>query len=416
MVGKAEMKKVARRFLLWNLQVAARPTLRYRAASPDLSKPPKKLLLVRPDHLGDVLWITPALAYLRRTLPNTEITALVGSWGADSLLNNPHVDRVQRCEFPGFSRQPKGNFFDPYLYALEQSRVLRAQGYDAAINLRYDFWWGAFLLYLADIPVRVGYNWPEAQRFLTHKLSLPGERSGSLPGLPIIPFGQTSQHSAALNLGLTNYLLEQYGLASELDQTQARLHFYPSAEDERYIRLLLSEWGVDRNQKLVAIHPGTGATLKLWTVEGFAAIADALTERYGVRVVLTGSENEKTLIKNITKLCQHKPLQLDTSGWWGRLGALFARCQLVVGLDSGPLHLAVAAGAPSIHLFGPTDPALFGPWGDPARHRVIQTEIDLPCCPCGVLDFDRTCWKGGYCIRTIKTSQVLQVVEELLRS
>lgn len=410
---KDNLKKLARRGLLWNLQVAARPTLRYNATSPDLSKPPKKLLLLRPDNLGDVLLLTPALAWLRKHLPYTEITALVGPWGAASLQNNPDIDRVQRCEFPGgFNRQPKGNALAPYLYALEQSRVLRSQGYDAAINFRYDYWWGALLLYLADIGVRAGYSWPESRRFLTHELPLepPG-----LPTAPVLPFGQASQHSAALNLRLARFLLQQYGLTPPLEEYEAHLRFYPSAEDERYIKYLLSEWGIDQGEKLVAIHPGTGATIKLWTVESFAALADALAEQYGARVVLTGGESEKTLIKNIAKICQNPPLRLDTSGWWGRSAALFARCQLVIGLDSGPLHMAVAAGAPTIHLFGPTDPAMWGPWGDPIRHRVVRSEIDLPCCPCGVLDLERVCWRGGYCLRTIKTSQVLRVADELLK-
>ena len=412
MALKSTGKRLARRFLLWNLQVAARPSLRYHSVAPDFSSPPKKLLLVRPDHLGDLLMLTPTLAWLRKSLPDTEITALVGAWGAASLHNNPHVDRIQRCDFPGFSREPASNVLAPYMYALEQSRLLRSQSYDAAINFRYDFWWGALLLYLADIRVRVGYDWPESRRFLTH--GLPLEPTGGLPGLPLEPFGQTPQHNAALNLRLAQHLLELYYQRSDLNEADARLHYYPSAEDERYVRLLLSEWGVERGQKLVAIHPGTGATLKLWTVEGFAAVADALAERYNVRVVLTGGANEKVLLKNIAQACKTEPLTLDTSGWWGRLAALFARCDLVVGLDSGPLNLAVAAGAPTIHLFGPTDPALFGPWGDPARHRVVKTEIDLPCCPCGVLSFERTCWKGGYCLRTIKTSQVLQAAAELL--
>ncbi len=411
---KANLKRIARRTLLWNLQMVARPRLVYRPSSTDLTIPPKKLLLVRPDHLGDVLMLTPALALLRQALPYTEITALVGPWGMASLENNPDIDRVQRCEFPGFSRQARRSVVAPYLYALEQSRLLRAQGYDAAINFRHDFWWGALLLYLADIPLRVGYEWPEAHSFLSARLPLP-DRNG-LAGTPLVPFGQTPQHGAALNLGLAQFLLQQYGLDAALDPAGEGLHFYPSAEDERYVRWLLSEWGVNAGDKLVAIHPGTGATLKLWTVEGFAAVADALARRHGLRVVLTGGEKENVLLKNIARACQTEPLRLDTGGWWGRLAALFARCDLVVGLDSGPLHLAVAAGTPSIHLFGPTDPALFGPWGDPARHRVIQTQIDLPCCPCGVLDFERTCWKGGYCLRTIKTSQVLQAADELLSS
>lgn len=405
MLFKQPLKRIARRVFLWSLQGAARPTLRYNAARPDFSRPPRKLLLIRPDHLGDVLLLTPALASLRKALPQTEITVLVSPSGAASLENNPHIDRVVRLDFPGMSRQPQSNFLAPYLYALEQSRQLRAKGYDAAINFRNDYWWGALLLYLADIPVRLGYRWPESRRFLTHDTA--STEPGSLP---------QDQHSAAANLNLVRRFLKLYNQPPALDQAESRLVFKPSTDDDRYIRLQLSEWGINRGQKLVAIHPGTGATIKLWTVQDFAAVADSLATKHGVRVVFTGGAAEKGLITDILKSCQVEHLHLDSSGWWGRLAALFARCDLVIGLDSGPLHLAVAAGTPSIHLFGPTDPAIFGPWGDPTRHRVIRTEIDLPCQPCGVLDFRRTCQKGGYCMRTIKTAQVLAAAEELIAS
>lgn len=404
---KENIKKFARKALLWNLQVAARPTLHYKDKPTDQTEPPKKILVIRPDHLGDVLMITPALTLLRKALPNAEITVLVGPWGAPSLYNNPTVDRIQRCEFPGFSRQPKENMLSPYMYAVEQSRWLRIQKFDAVINLRYDFWWGGLLGYLADIPIRVGYDFPEAKGFLTH--ILPLEQS-----VDNVPFGQTAQHSAALNLNLVHFFLQQYGLNPILNEADSRLRFGLTPHDETYIKWLLSEWDINRHDQLVAIHPGSGATLKLWTIEGFAAVADALSEKYGVKVILTGGENERALIKSIGKLCKVEPLTLDTSEWWGRLGALFARCNLVIGLDSGPLHLAVAVGTPTIHLFGPTDPAIFGPWGDPTRHKIVRTEVDLPCCPCGVLDFERGCSKGGYCLRTIKNSQVLEAAEELL--
>jgi ADP-heptose:LPS heptosyltransferase len=412
---KQSLKRAARRLFLWGLQGAARPTLRYNAAQPDFSHPPRKLLLIRPDHLGDVLLLTPALAVLRKALPHTEITVMVSPSGAASLENNPHIDRVVRCDFPGMNRQATTNPLSPYLYALEQSRQLRAKGYDAAINFRYDYWWGALLLFLADIPVRLGYKWPESQRFLTHQVPLASGSAG-LPGIPVIPFSQSQKHSVAVNLNLVRYFLKLFGQTPALDEADTGLHYRPSSDDERYIRLQLSEWGISRNQKLVAIHPGTGATIKLWTVNGFAAVADALAAKHGVRVVFTGGAAEKGLINNILKACQTEHLHLDSSGWWGRLAALFARCDLVIGLDSGPLHLAVAAGTPSIHLFGPTDPAIFGPWGDPAQHRVILTEVDLPCQPCGVLDFQRTCHKGGYCLRTIKPAQVLSAAEELIAS
>jgi ADP-heptose:LPS heptosyltransferase len=408
MTVKTAVKKVARRGLLWNLRVAARPTLRYEAAPPDFSHAPRKLLVVRPDHLGDMLLMTPALAWLRRNFPETHITVLAGTWGTASLENNPDIDHIQRCDFPGFSREAKSSPLSPYAYALEQSRKLRAQGYDAAINFRPDFWWGALLLYLADIPIRIGYNWQESKGFYTHEIPL------ALPPDFALPFGQSARHSTSLNLRLAAAFGELYGKPAQISPAEGILRFQPSAEDERYIKMLLAEWGIQPGDKLVAIHPGTGATIKLWTVESFAAVADGLARQPNVRVVLTGTEKEKTLLKNIAKICRTEPLQLDTTGWWGRAAALFARCNLVIGLDSGPLHLAVATGTSTIHLFGPTDPAIYGPWGDPARHRVIRTEIDLPCCPCGVLDFERVCWKGGYCLRTVKSSQVLDAAHELL--
>ncbi|MEI6044261.1 MAG: glycosyltransferase family 9 protein [Chloroflexota bacterium] len=415
---KQKAKRQIRGLFLHSLRRAARPVLRYRATPPDLAKPPQRLLVLRPDHLGDLLMTTPALSLLRHALPKTEITALVGPWGAASLQNNSDVDNIVRCEFPGFSREPKANPFAPYLYALEQSRILRQSGYEAAINFRYDFWWGALLTYLADIPVRIGYDWPEAHSFLTHRLPFQAKSGNFLPSLNQLPnFGQPSQHSAALNLALAHYTLQQYQINSDpylSEQQITRMKYYPAAEDLRYVNLNLSEWGVGRKEKVVVIHPGSGATLKLWTVEGFAAVADALAERYNTKVVLAGGEGESVLLKNIVKTCQSDPLHWETSGGFGRLAALFARCDLVIGLDSGPLHLAVAVGTPTIHLFGPTDPTIFGPWGDPTRHRIVRTDVDLPCCPCGVLDFERGCWKGGYCLRTIKVSQVLQVVEELL--
>jgi ADP-heptose:LPS heptosyltransferase len=70
---------------------------------------------------------------------------------------------------------------------------------------------------------------------------------------------------------------------------------------------------------------------------------------------------------------------------WGELEALLSRAALVLGVDSGPLHLAVAAGTPSVALFGPADPTQFAPWGSADRHRMVYA--DLPCRPCRRLDF-----------------------------
>jgi heptosyltransferase-2/heptosyltransferase-3 len=76
------------------------------------------------------------------------------------------------------------------------------------------------------------------------------------------------------------------------------------------------------------------------------------------------------------------PLALAGRTSVGQLAALLRRADLVLGVDSGPLHLAAAQGAPTIHLYGPGDAGRFGPWGDPHRHVVVREE--LWCSPCGV--------------------------------
>jgi heptosyltransferase-2/heptosyltransferase-3 len=75
-----------------------------RADSPDLPGD-ARILVIRPDHLGDVLFITPALGQLRGALPDAHITAMVGPWATRVLQGNPDVDKVLSCPFPGFTRQ-----------------------------------------------------------------------------------------------------------------------------------------------------------------------------------------------------------------------------------------------------------------------------------------------------------------------
>jgi len=89
---------------------------------------------------------------------------------------------------------------------------------------------------------------------------------------------------------------------------------------------------------------------------------------------------------------------------------LLHRADLALGPDSGPLHLAVAVGTPTVHLYGPADPALFGPWGDPARHRAIMSA--WTCAPCGQFDWPDIAAHG--CVRDIPMEQVWAAAQQLL--
>ena len=139
--------------------------LKLRRSHPSIRFP--SVALIRPDHLGDLLFTTPAVRLLREALPQARITYLVGPWSEAVIENNPHIDEIALCPFPGFTRQKKRSVFEPYVILLQYARQLRQEDFDLAIVVRFDHWWGALLAYLAGIPRRVGYDIAEVRPFLT---------------------------------------------------------------------------------------------------------------------------------------------------------------------------------------------------------------------------------------------------------
>jgi lipopolysaccharide heptosyltransferase II len=353
-------------------------------------------LVIRPDHIGDLLFTTPALPALRAAYPQAHIAALVGPWGADIVRRNPCLDEVITCDFPWFSRRPKASPLEPYRLLWAEARRLRGWGFDLALNLRFDFWWGALLAYLAGIPRRVGYDIAECRPFLTD-------------AVPYTP----GRHEVRQNLTLVEHVARPVAATSDAPFGQPPLDFPLSDEERAFAR----QWLAAHDQfegEAVAIHPGSGAAVKLWPADRWAAVADALAWRYGCHILLTGSASERSLAQLIDVKMRAQPLQVIGETTLGQLAALFAACRLVLGVDSGPLHLAVAVGAPSVHLCGPVDPALFGPWGDPARHTVVQARyFDQPCHhrPCNRLDYAPAELTAHPCMATIEVAQVLEAAE-----
>jgi heptosyltransferase-2/heptosyltransferase-3 len=157
-------------------------------------------------------------------------------------------------------------------------------------------------------------------------------------------------------------------------------------------------------QPYIAIHPGAGSSIKSWPPERWAAAADRLCDRLGAVAVFTGGDREHTAIWAILDRMRNRGLSLAGETNLAQLAAVYERAEVVLGPDTGPLHLAAAVGTPSVHLFGPADPAQFGPWGNPERHVVVGS--DIGCRPCRILD-----WSGDDpdlhpCVRDISVQQV----------
>ncbi len=391
------MKRVLRRLLLGLLGLAARPFVRPASGAPT------RIVYIKPDHLGDLLLATPALAALRACFPNAQIAALVGPWAALVLARNPDLDALLTCPFPGFERMKRDtrqetgdtrlqqlsrllspvsrllSLARPYVLLLRYAALLRAGRYDAALLGRDDHWWGAALALLAGIPVRVGFATAECRPLLTR----------ALPWRP-------RDHVTSQGLALVGELAGR-----AVGSFPAR--FDPQPADHEWAAGWLREQGIAA-ERLVVIHPGTAGPDKHWLPERWAEVADGLCFD-GAQMVLTGGPGEQALVAQVAGAMRAEAAQLAGATSLGQLAALLGQAQLVLGVDSGPLHLAAAQGRPTVHLYGPGDDARFGPWGSRARHVVVREE--LWCSPCGVFS---ACPRGlalPECMGRIAVARVL---------
>jgi len=185
------------------------------------------------------------------------------------------------------------------------------------------------------------------------------------------------------------------------------------------------------HERFALLVPGSGALVKLWREDGFARVAEALDAR-GLKVVIAGAgEAERALARQIAALSRVPLISASGETTFEQLAALFERAALVVGADSGPMHLAVAMRTPSVNLFGPVSVQTFGPWGDqtgwpsasshvrgdaglgerPARHIVLTS--GLACIACNRLDYDAAELPAHPCVRLIADRQVLAAIEAL---
>lgn len=382
MIGMIQPRHDGRRLLLGALTRAL-------SAPPATTSARRKILVMRPDHLGDLLFLTPALRQLRRGFPNAEIVGLVGPWGRPVLERSPDLDRLLTWEFSWFDRKPRSSPLAPYVSLLRLANRLRPERFDLAVQFRADFWWGALAVRLAGIPEQVGYAAPVVAPLLTQALPI---RHG--------------RHAVEENLSLASALSPA---CSDRD-----LAFPLTAAERARAEELVAPLTADgKGRPIVALQAGAGARVKLWPAERLAEVGQALRDEFDVGLVVLGGPGEAELVNAVMAGLAPDALALAGQTTLGELAAVLESCALAVGPDSGPLHLAVATGTPSLHLYGPADAHRFGPWGDPAWHQVIASP--RACAPCHRLDFAPADLPDHPCLSDLPVEPVLRAARDLLR-
>lgn len=306
---------------------------------PDRWKNPKRILAVRLDHIGDVLFLRPALQALRAHFPSSRITVLVSSAGGELLARDPWVDEILVWNAPWFARGPRPSP-QPGFFAL--ARKLRAGRFDLALDFRGDIR-HILLLWLARVRVRVGYGITGGGFLLHCCLKLPVSRHEVERNLAVV---------AAVGAGDAPRSYSPLPLNKEDQQAGA------------------SAWqGAGPG---IVIHPLAGDPAKRWPAGHCAQVCDAL-QQAGCEVLLVGTAGEKDRIREVVRLCAHPPRNAAGAYSLRALAAVLSRARLLIGTDSGPAHLALTQGIPVVMLWSETNaPGEWGPWGQNARAAVIR--------------------------------------------
>jgi ADP-heptose:LPS heptosyltransferase len=330
---------------------------------PPRSAEVRRVLLVRPDHVGDVLLTASAIALLCESLPWAQLTYVVGPWSVEVAAHGPSVDRLRTLAYPGFTRRKNANPLAPYALLVREAARLRRERYDLAVVFRPDHWWGALLALAAGIPVRVGGDTPETAPLLTH-------RSPTVAG----------RHTAEDAIAIAHSALEALGskAAQPTDVTVFRVSDAArTVAAEFWLRNALD------GRQVVALQPSAGAPLKSWPTDHWAQLADQLGEQ-GLAVLLVGGPGDGPLLQDVRARMTRSPAAVTCDQSLDVAAALYQRCSVLVGVDGGAAHLAAAVGTPTVRLYGPAPADVFGPWPPRKDQRVLVTSA-LACVPCGQL-------------------------------
>jgi ADP-heptose:LPS heptosyltransferase len=364
-----------------------------------VAKEGARILLARPDHLGDVLLSLPAAAVLRKSLPDAHISYLVSPGVAEVPRHCPHVDATYTAPFPPLTGWP----YPPGWEEVAQREAAALRGrFDLALLTRPDDPVSGLLVAMAGIPLRLGYDSPRTRPYLTAALPAPDRRH-------VVTLALDLAAAAAGCLGA------QGPMPVEISPLEAPC-FAPwraeEEEGERLLRGLAASCGTSP----VLLHPGSGWPLKSWPVSRWGELAARLRCRYGVKPLVICGPGEQGMERAIVEASRGCALGPGPGpGTWLSLGALAwlqQRARLVIAMDGGPLHLAAAMGTPVIGLYGPADPLEFGPWCPAQRRRVVK--VELPCSPCRTL-VDPPCGATAWpaCLTGITVEAVMDAVEGL---
>ncbi|HMJ25503.1 MAG TPA: glycosyltransferase family 9 protein [Pyrinomonadaceae bacterium] len=337
----------------------------------------RRVLVVRLRSIGDTVLTTPALFALRRFLPQVQLDILLEDWVAPVLEGSELVDRV--IVIPRASNSAR----------VRLARQLRSAHYDVVYNL-HGGTTATLMTRATGAKHRVGFAHYQYARLHSHAAPSPLEI-----------WQRPSLHSVEQQLALIGWT----GVpVTDRPPTQLGVTDQSQLAVAEKLRAAGFE---DQDKPFAVLHPAAAFDTKQWATENFARIAEDVTAR-GLIPVAIVSPNQTQIVESLKQQTSSQVIGLSDLSL-PEVTALTSRAHLFVGNDSGIAHIAAAAGAPCVVIFGSSNVAHWRPWTT-NPNEVVREE--MPCQPCHgyfCAEFDKP-----ECILRVPVERVVGAIDRIL--
>ena len=341
--------------------------------------------MVRLSSIGDIVHTLPALSALRKRFPSARIDWLVETRCRDVLLENPELDALVEVDTLGWRKRllTPGTWMD----IAASVRRLREREYDVVLDLQ------------GTIKSSVAARLARGDRRVGFSAAALKERAASLfYGERIdVPTNGAGLHVIDRHLQLLRAL--------DIDSRERSFSIVVPEAMEEDAASTLESWGFN---DFVMLNPGGSWVTKRWSPEKFGRVAAAVHREWQLPSLVLWGPGEEEMAQRI----------VDTSEGAARLApptaireanAYVRRARLFISGDTGPTHIASAFGVPVVGIFGPTDPARNGPFGE----GDVVVSKPVPCGPC----YKHRCpGYGNVCMTQIEVEDVMVAVRRRLES
>ncbi len=343
-----------------------------------------KILIVRLSAIGDVIHTLPVAFAIKEKFPNAELNWLAEERVAGLLGLNPYIDKIVVMPRKQWQEIGKSSKWQQLKGIIGFLNSLRNYNFDLVVDL-HGFFKSALPVGMTKAPLRYGNAdaGEGSTLFYNRKIKIPDDLTHKIDRYLYL-----AKMALGLGDGPVKFAIE------------------PSQSDKLRVTKLLEEYCLNE-RKFIVINPYTTWKTKDWIAERYRELAERVKNELAYEVVFTGGPDDRKGIDTVLEAVPVPVYNLAGLTSLGELTELYKRAELFIGGDTGPMHLAVAVGLPVVAIMGPTDPKIYGPYGE---GNIVVRDRHLTCLGC----WKRICPHSQECMNNVSVEQVFTAVKKVL--